>query len=569
MSDAPGAALVPVVRAPRAASRGVPNDLPPRGPATFFAIDRGTATCAASLVGRVDRRWRLLSAAAVPAGADTDALLELLVERVRAADPALASALGLGVAAPVVPGSAAGAGDRAVPSRLEAVGAPALTIAVLAATEATRERFEADAAAAGWLTAGSSAQRDDPLLATVRATRPDVAALLAGTGDPATTDERDLLGELLALAAGVAERRPRLPVILAGAAASQASAFPLDTEVVAVPRPHGGDPASTLRGILAGRRGGQGDARHALVAVTATLAELFDLRVEVVEIGMGGALRARAEPATVPGGAARVVSAEAPGAALAAVDDDAALDRIEAWATLGIDRARLRDRLAELRLAPWTDLDGEGALLRAAALRGALERLAAATDNELGGEVPDLVVLAGGAWASIPAPAALLVLSDALRRPGVVQVAADPARLLGPLGTIADPAERAAVMGDLIGDLLVPLGTVAIPRGIRGGRAAGRLHLSAGREKVELDLGAGRLALVDLPPGQAGIADLAFRSTVDLGARGRRFAVRATGGLAGLVVDLRDLPLRLPERADERRELLARWENVLWPDRDR
>ena len=50
--------------------------------------------------------------------------------------------------------------------------------------------------------------------------------------------------------------------------------------------------------------------------------------------------------------------------------------------------------------------------------------------------------------------------------------------------------------------------------------------------------------------------------------RGRRFAIRATGGLAGLVVDLRDIPLRLPERVDERRDLLARWEAALWPERD-
>jgi hypothetical protein len=61
--------------------------------------------------------------------------------------------------------------------------------------------------------------------------------------------------------------------------------------------------------------------------------------------------------------------------------------------------------------------------------------------------------------------------------------------------------------------------------------------------------------------------ELAFRGAVDLGARGRRFALPATGGLAGLVVDLRDVPLLLPERSDERREALLRWERVLWPGR--
>ena len=114
----------------------------------------------------------------------------------------------------------------------------------------------------------------------------------------------------------------------------------------------------------------------------------------------------------------------------------------------------------------------------------------------------------------------------------------------------------------------MPLGTLAMPRGARG-RSAGHLRLAADGAPVELDLAAGGLALVDLPPGQAASVELAFRSPVDLGVRGRRFAVRATGGLAGLVVDLRDAPLRLPERTDERRTLLARWERALWPERDR
>jgi hypothetical protein len=33
-----------------------------------------------------------------------------------------------------------------------------------------------------------------------------------------------------------------------------------------------------------------------------------------------------------------------------------------------------------------------------------------------------------------------------------------------------------------------------------------------------------------------------------------------TGGLGGLMVDLRDIPLRLPDRADLRAELLESWQ---------
>ncbi len=541
-------------------------------PAAFLALDQGSATCAAALVGRVAHRWRLLAATAVPAGADTRVLAALLVERVRGADAALAVEIGLGGPAPPpglprAPGGARADEPPLALPRLEVTSAPAPLAAVLATTEAARARLEADAAAAGWRTVGASAEGLDPLAATRLATRGDVTTLIVGTGDPPASDERDLVGELVALAAAVAERRPGMAVVLVGAAAVHGPAFPLQTEIVAVSRPRG-DPATDLRAILAARRAGPGDARQALVVATATLADLLDLRIELLEIGMGGGLRARAAPGARAGEPAAIAAAEVPAAALGLVEDDAALDRVDGWTTLGVDRARLRDRLAELRLAPWAELGGDGALLRAAALRAAVERLVAATDRELGGPAPDLVVLAGGAWASITASAALLVVADALRRPGVVQVAADPARLLAPLGTIEDPAERTRTLGDLLPDAAVPLGTLAIAKGARG-RPAGHLHLAGTGEPVDLDLAAGGLALVDLPPGQAGSADLAFRSAVDLGVRGRRFGVRATGGLAGLVVDLRDVPLRLPERAEERRHALARWERALWPERDR
>ncbi len=523
--------------------------------AAFATLDLGTATCAAAIVGRVAGRRRLIAATAVPAGADPDDVVAVLAARIRAADAALADELGIAPPDAVLP-------------QIAATGSPAPLAAVLAATEATRVRLDADARAAGWRTVGASAERDDPLATTRLATRSGVSTLIVGTADPATPDERDLLGELVALAAGVAERRPDLGVVLVGAAAARASDFPLATAVLPVPRPHG-DAATDLRGVLAAHRAGPSDPRQALAAVTATIAEVLDLRVELLDIGMSGALRARAEPGPRAGAPARVVAMEVPGAVLGLADDDAALDRVEAWATLGIDRARLRDRLAELRLSPWLDLGGDGALLRAAAMRAALERLAEATSDDLGGPAPDLVVLAGGAWSSIPAPAALLVLADGLRRPGVVQVALDPARLLAPLGTIEDEEVRRGILRDLVADALVPIGTLAIAHGIRGGRQAGHLRLVARDAPVDLELAGGRLALVDLPPGESGEASLAFRSSVDLGVRGRRFAVPVTGGLAGLVVDLRDIPLRLPERSDARRDLLAGWEAALWPERDR
>ena len=84
-----------------------------------------------------------------------------------------------------------------------------------------------------------------------------------------------------------------------------------------------------------------------------------------------------------------------------------------------------------------------------------------------------------------------------------------------------------------------------------------------------LDLVPGGLELIDLPPGEQATAELAFRDTVRLGGRGRKFAVDVTGGLGGLLLDLRDVPLRLPDRPERRRELLEMWQDSLWVTRDR
>ena len=64
------------------------------------------------------------------------------------------------------------------------------------------------------------------------------------------------------------------------------------------------------------------------------------------------------------------------------------------------------------------------------------------------------------------------------------------------------------------------------------------------------------------------MAEFTFRDTVRLGARGRHFAIDVTGGLGGLVVDLRDVPLRLPDRADLRGEVLESWQATLLNGRD-
>lgn len=544
---------------PRAAAAGAGERT-----SAFYTVDHGSATLAGALVGRVDGRWRLLAATALPTGSSPEALIGLLADRLDAADPGLAEVLGS--RSGPAPGSSTNVPWVVARSR------PAPTIAVIAATERTRALLEAAATGAGWNVVAGSADRTDPLELTRLATRPGVGAVLVGVADPPGADERDLATELAVAVAGVATRRAGLRVFLAGPVPAE----PLlelrhPPAVVHLPAP-GGTPgelaASPLRAALASARGGPDDSRRALAVAAGSLCRVLGLRIEILEIGAAGAARVLATPRPADDGATRaeVHLVEVPDAALFRMDRPGTIDRIDHWFTQGLDRARLRDRMAELAVAPWSDLDGDGALLRAAALRGAVERLLSATDPALGNGSVDLLVGAGGAWSAVPGPAATHIVADVVRRPGAVQVAIDHARLLGPLGTIEDDAERDAVVADLAPDLLLPVGTVVTPRGLRPNRPAGHLVLDAAGERSEIELVAGGLTLVDLPPGASGMAELVFRATPELGPRGRRFRVAVTGGLAGLLVDLRDIPLRLPERPDRRRELLGTWERALWPD---
>jgi hypothetical protein len=524
-------------------------------PRAFLAIDMGAATIAAALIGRVAGRWRLIGSLAMPAGAEVNAVASMLVDRASAADPALGAALGI----------QRGSADDL--PRLEVSSHAPPRLAIVAVSERALATLVATASRSGWRIVSGSAETTDPLAMSTLLLDAGVDAILVGAGDPPSADERRALGELAALVAAAAERRPGLPVVLAGGMSEHLEAF--------------GDvsarPGSVLLGPAA-KRGPQGgalaelllalalpvdDSRRALGTGAVALAEVLDRRVDVVEIGFDAGTRVAAWPGagSTPAG---MDVAIVPTAALAPLDpDDSIVDRVGMWSTWGADRHRLRDRLRELRIAPWADATGDGAGLRMAAARAALGRLAEWTPEWVDRPAADLIVATGGAWAVTPVPVVTLALVDVLRRPGASQFALDHARLLAPLGSIPDADERRGMIADLIDDLLAPLGTVVTPAGMHPGRSAGGLVVHGMNGDTHLDLIPGGLSLVDLPPGTSAVAEFRFRETVRLGARGRHFAIDVTGGLGGLLVDLRDVPLRLPDRADLRSELLDAWQTSL------
>ena len=525
----------------------------------FATIDRGTATVAVALVGRVDARWRLLGSTAAPAGVPEEALLERLRGRLAAADPALTADLGL-----------LSADSAAEVPRLTCSTTSAPELAVVAATERVLAPLVAAASSAGWRVRPLVLDGAEILAVATALADPRVGAVLAGASDPPGADERPLVGDLGALVAATTERRPDLVAVLAGGLAQPGGPVeglfrpdrPGPTVLAPSPAVGGGEP---LRALLDDLRGGADDGRRALAAATGTLADVLQRRIEVVEIGRSGATRVAA--AWTAGTVAVPRAANVPEAALLPRSfSDAHLNAVMGWLTVPLDRLRVRDRLRELALAPWGDAAGDGAQLRIAAARAALERLAAATPGFDALPGPDLVIASGGAWHVAPGPAVALALADVLRRPGVRAAGLDHARLLAPLGTIEDPEERHAVMADLRDDLVVPLGTVLMPSGLRTGRAMGRLVVHGEGGPVELDLVPGGLELVDLPPGERAVLELDLRDPVRLGLRTRHVAMEVAGGLGGLLVDLRDVPLPLPARLERRRELLASWQAALWPE---
>ena len=533
-------------------------------PRAFLALDLGAATSSAAVVARVRHRWRLIGSLAMPASVDIEAVIGLLLRRTVQGDPELARSLGI-----ERPGAVANL------PRLTARSARPQRLAVVAASERALAPLVAAARSAGWRVDGWCPEHADPVAMTAALLDLDVDVILLGAGEPPGPDERRSLDEVAALVGAVAGRRPEATILLAGSmsdhlARFEAAAGERQRETLLAPAAAAGDPpGSALHELLDDLRAPSDDTHRAFTQAAGALADALDRRIEVVDIGLDGGLRATASPG-VGGAHARVSSTFVTEAGLVPPDpDDAAVDRVLAWSTVPIDRHRLRDRLRELRLAPWADAAGEGARLRLAAARAALAVLVAGSPAQSAEPAPDLIVASGGAWAVAPGPAIALAIADVLRRPSAVALTYDHARLLAPLGSIPDPTERRQLLGDIADDLLAPLASIVIPGGIRPGRSAGRVVIHSGAGSSELELVPGGIEFVDLPPGERATAELHFRDTVRLGTRGRRFAVDVTGGLGGLLVDLRDVPLRLPDRPERRRELLESWQDSLWVTRDR
>ncbi len=535
-------------------------------PLSFFTIDHGTASTAVALVAPVDGRFRLLASDTAPRGVAVGALLEDLVARVTATDEDVL----------VEPDAWQ---DWA---RLESATHEPLAIVLAGPSDARLGDLERAVAGAGWeVRARAVAGRADWVALADACLDPTVSAIaLAGT-EPATAEDRGQLAVLAAMLGALASRREDLWVLLCGNAASLGRYFPTARTLEG---PRAEPVPATLDSQL--RRAAEDlsarireardrvvpvamqDGREAMKVSTGTLARLLNRRIEALDVGHASGSRTLAHP---DGSIWHVTSAEAALVPAAALYDDHEAEQILRWSALRTDPFTLVDRLRNLRLAPWRDAGGDGSKLRLAALRAALLRLhqvwrtpATAAGQRHVDSPADLLIGCGGAFAALPAPAAALALVDTLRRPGTMAVFHDHARLLGPVGTLPDEADRRRLLADLIDDMLLPLGTAIITGEVRPSRHPGRLRISSALRQSELELSPGALRLLDLPPGVPARIEIESRDGSLMGLRARHVAIEVTGGLGGLLVDTREIPLRLPERAERRRALFESWERPIW-----
>ncbi len=542
-------------------------------PLSFFTLDRGTASTAVSLIAPVEGRFRLLASGTGPAGADTDALLEDLVRRVTAVDPEL-------LPAPDAWGGWA---------RLEVATAEAPRVVCAATTDRALTLLERAFAASGWDVVGRIiAGRADALAVHDLVFDPAVAILAVAAAEPASSEDRAAMARLGPMLGAFLARRPDLEVLLCGTVAGWTDGLPADRLTRLPPLPDGPSTAdsevrSELRALAgsravadAGRQPGGSpesrsapDGRTGLAVSVATLAGLLDRRVEGIEVGHAAGSRVLAGP---DGLVAHLVTTDGALVPRHLLRDEREIEAIARWSTVRADPFTLHDRIRNLGITPWRDASGDGSRLRLAALRAALMRLDAAWQVTAGADAAagaDLLVGSGGAFGAVPPAAAALAVVDTMRRPGALTLFHDHARILAPLGSLPDETDRRRLLVDLLDDVLLPLGSAIVASDVRpGARATATIRITSSLQQHDLELSSGALRLLDLPPGVPARVELELREGTLLGGRNRRMALDVTGGLGGLLVDTREIPLHLPDRSERRRALLESWERPVWAATD-
>ena len=525
-------------------------------------IDVGSAWTKASVVGRTRGRWRIVAHAAQPTNWGEKALIDVLTERMREAVdhrlrdevPAiLESATRITCHTPVRPGR---------------LGVAAVTAEV--SGSAARRAAES----AGWVVVEEAAADDGrslpERLSTLTAADVD-AWLVVGGFDDARPEQALEAAALVA----AARRGGRTPVIWAGSAAlsEEVSACfePGVVATIANPRPNAatedlGPLRHHLEELLDRLVESGGTRNLAPIGFRRTIGEIARedrLRVVGVDLGARYATWAYADGTVDPVSIDSRVYASG-GMSSTALTTTPAIGRLARSLALPVDELAVADTLQNMRARPASLPYSEEELQVVHA--AARLRLAALVEERMPESI-DLLIGSGRVLAAAPTPMrAMRVILDGLRPPGITQIVLDGAGVLSPLGSLPDE-EISEGIGVLRDDLLVPLGTAVVTRGGRSGQLAirARLHRVGWPDPETVEVRAGQVLVMPLLRGERAELELELEGGATLPAprRAHRLRAEVVGGAVGVVLDARDVPLTLPRRLDDRREVIAGWLETL------
>jgi len=268
---------------------------------------------------------------------------------------------------------------------------------------------------------------------------------------------------------------------------------------------------------------------------------------------------------------------------------EAGIEAIEQWMPVKIPMSELRDRLRNKMIRPTSipqtveDLMLEQAVCREA-LRLAFahhKRLAVGlsgvkrqrtigdffkqdTDHSLVDMLRlNLIIGSGGVLSHAPdRKSSALMMIDAYQPEGVTELAVDSIFMMPHLGVFAGVLPDAATE-IFLRDCLVPLGTVIAPtERAKPGQPFVAVTIGStervtvkGGEIYRRELGAGEKIEVEIEP-------LVRGSNVGAGP-GASHRITVSGGHAGIIIDARGRPLKLPTNADDRRNAVVAWHRAM------
>lgn len=258
----------------------------------------------------------------------------------------------------------------------------------------------------------------------------------------------------------------------------------------------------------------------------------------------------------------------------AGLGDHAPLSEVLRWLPMEISEGEVREYLVNRALYPAVvpvaadELAIDQVMARLAlqaAVKKASPGFPAGAPGSGAGLLPwfEPIIATGSVLTQAPSLAqTMLMLLDGLQPTGATTFMLDQNHIVASLGAAA--AINPVLAVQVLESNVLHLGTVISPVGnARPGTHILRLKVvyEENGHETSIDVKQGGLEVLPLPTGQTARVQFQALHRYDVGVGGPGRALRVRGGALGLIIDARGRPLRLPEDAGRRQELIRKW---LW-----